>query len=85
MGTSKAQGHFDPKLIEKHCRRLPGFDDKVISMYARGMSVREIQGHVLELYGVEVSPELISKVTDAFLPGGICSIGYFTNMDLFAR
>lgn len=61
------QGHFDPKLIEKHCRRLPGFDDKVISMYARGMSVREIQGHVLELYGVEVSPELISKVTDAVL------------------
>ena len=59
------QSHFDPKLIEKHCRRLPGFDDKVISMYARGMSTREIKGHVLELYGVEVSPELISKVTDA--------------------
>lgn len=39
------QGRFDPKLIEKHCRRLPGFDDKVISMYARGMSTREIQGH----------------------------------------
>ena len=61
------QSHFDPKLIEKHCRRLPGFDDKVISMYARGMSTREIKGHVLELYGVEVSPELISKVTDAVL------------------
>ena len=61
------QGHFDPKLIEKHCRRLPGFDDKVISMYARGVSTREIQGHVLELYGVEVSAELISKVTDAVL------------------
>ena len=61
------QGRFDPKLIEEHCRRLPGFDDKVISMYARGMSTREIQGHVRELYGIEVSPELISKVTDAVL------------------
>ena len=59
------QGRFDPKLIEKHCRRLPGFDDKVISMYARGMSTREIRGHVRELYGIEVSPELVSKVTDA--------------------
>jgi len=61
------QGRFDPKLIEKHCRRLPGFDDKVISMYARGMSTREIRGHIQELYGVEVSAELISKVTDAVL------------------
>ena len=61
------QGRFDPKLVEKHCRRLPGFDDKVISMYARGMSTREIRGHVRELYGVEVSPELVSKVTDAVL------------------
>ncbi len=61
------QGRFDPKLVEKHCRRLPGFDDKVISMYARGMSAREIQGHVRELYGIKVSPELISKVTDAVL------------------
>lgn len=61
------QGRFDPKLIEKHCRRLPGFDDKVISMYARGMSTREICSHVRELYGVEVSAELISKVTDAVL------------------
>jgi len=61
------QGRFDPQLIEKHCRRLPGFDDKVISMYARGMSTREICGHVRELYAVEVSPELISKVTDAVL------------------
>ena len=44
---------------------MPGFDDKVISMYARGMSTREIRGHVRELYGIEVSPELVSKVTDA--------------------
>ena len=42
------RGRFDPKLVEKHCRRLPGFDDKVISMYARGMSTREIRGHVRE-------------------------------------
>ena len=55
---------FDPVLVAKHQRRLPGFDDHVIGMYARGMSVREIQGHLLELYGLEVSPQLISTVTD---------------------
>ena len=58
---------FDPKLIGKYQRRFPGFDDKVISMYARGMSTREIQGHLQELYGLEVSPDLISTVTDAVL------------------
>lgn len=58
-------GRFDPKLIEKYRRRLPGFDEKVIGLYARGMSTREIQAHVRELYGVDVSPELVSKVTDA--------------------
>ena len=58
-------GSFEPRLVERYCRRLPGFDDKVISMYARGMTTREIRGHVREMYGVEVSPELISKVTDA--------------------
>ena len=51
--------------MEKYARRLPGFDDKVISMYARGMTTREIRGHVEELYGLSVSAELISKVTDA--------------------
>lgn len=56
-------GSFDPKLIKKRQRRLPGFDDKVISMYARGMTVREIQGHLEELYGIGVSPDLISRVT----------------------
>src|SRR5919206_989202 len=50
---------FDPQLIAKYRRRLPGFDDKVVSMYARGMSVREIQGHLRELYGIEVSPDLV--------------------------
>lgn len=60
-------GTFDPKLIAKYQRRFPDFDDKIISMYARGMSVREIRGHLEELYGIEVSPELISAVTDAVL------------------
>jgi putative transposase len=60
-------GTFEPQLIAKYQRRFPDFDDKVISMYARGMSVREIQGHLQELYGIEVSPELISTVTDAVL------------------
>ena len=55
---------FDPILVAKHQRRLPKFDDRVISMYARGMTVREIQGHLLEIYGVDVSPELISTITD---------------------
>jgi putative transposase len=58
---------FDPQLIAKYRRRLPGFDDKIVSMYARGMTVREIQGHLAELYGVDVSPDLISAVTDAVL------------------
>lgn len=61
------QGHFEPGLIRKYQRRLPGFDEKVVAMYARGMSTREIQAHLEELYGIEVSPELISVVTDAVL------------------
>src|SRR5215208_4261053 len=61
------QAPFDPQLIAKYQRRFPGFDDKVISMYARGMSTREIVGHLRELYGIEVSPDLISAVTDAVL------------------
>jgi putative transposase len=55
---------FEPQLVAKYQRRLPGFDDQVISMYARGMTLREIQGHLAELYGLEVSPELISTITD---------------------
>ena len=58
---------FEPQLVAKYQRRLPGFDDQVISMYARGMSVREIQGHVRELYGLQVSPDLISTITDEVL------------------
>src|ERR671929_470367 len=58
---------FDPQLIAKYQRRFPGFDDKIVSMYARGMSTREIQGHLRELYGIEVSPDLVSAITDAVL------------------
>jgi len=59
------QGVFEPQLIGKHQTRWAGFDDKIISLYARGMTVREIQGHLTEMYGTEVSPSLISAVTDA--------------------
>jgi putative transposase len=58
---------FDPHLIAKYQRRFPGSAEKIISMYARGMSVREIVGHLRDLYGVDVSPDLISAVTDAVL------------------
>lgn len=60
-------GSFDPQLIAKYQRRFPGFDDKIMSMYARGMSTREITGHLRDLYGIEASPDLISTITDAVL------------------
>ena len=60
-------GSFEPQIVEKGQRRFTGFDDKIVSMYARGMTVREIQGHLEEIYGVEVSPDLISQVTDAVI------------------
>jgi hypothetical protein len=63
----KAHVIFDPQLIAKYQRRFLGFDDKIVSMYARGMSTREIVGHLRDLYGIEVSPDLISTVTDAVL------------------
>lgn len=74
-GTSKVtpdvprdrDGTFDPKLIAKYKRRFPEFDEKIISMYAHGMTTREIRGHLEELYGIDFSPELISVVTDAVL------------------
>jgi putative transposase len=58
-------GTFEPKLIEKHQTRFEGFDSKILSMYALGMTVRDIQGHLHDMYGVEVSPTLISQVTDS--------------------
>ena len=61
------QATFEPQLVAKYQRRLPGFDERVISMYARGMSVREITGHLQEIYGLEVSPDLISTITDEVL------------------
>jgi putative transposase len=60
-------GTFEPQLIPKGQTRFDGFDDKILSLYARGMTVREIQGHLTELYGIDVSPDLISRVTDAVL------------------
>src|SRR3954470_19569257 len=58
-------GSFERKILPKHERRFQGFDDKILSMYARGMTTRDIQAHLEEIYGVEVSPSLISEVTDA--------------------
>src|SRR5512144_2048561 len=61
------EGTFEPRLIAKHERRFTGFDDKVLALYARGMTVREIQGFLAEMYGIEVSPDLISTVTDGIV------------------
>jgi transposase-like protein len=60
-------GSFEPLLVPKHARRFTGFDDKIIALYARGLTMREMQGYLGEMYGIEVSPELISTVTDAVL------------------
>jgi len=61
------EGEFEPKIVPKHQRRFDGFDDKILSMYARGMTTREIQSHLLEIYGVEISASLVSEVTDAIV------------------
>ena len=58
------EGSYEPLIVGKHERRFTGFDQKIIAMYARGMTVREIQGYLAEMYGTEVSPDFISKVTD---------------------
>jgi putative transposase len=60
-------GRFDPALIRKYQRRFPGFDQKIIALYARGMSTRDIQAHVAELYGLDISPDLVSAVTDCVI------------------
>ena len=59
------KGSFEPQIVEKRQTRFTGFDDKILSMYARGMTARDIQAHLEEIYGVEVSPALISSVTEA--------------------
>ena len=61
------EGSFDPQFVKKHERTLNGFDDKVISLYSRGMSTRDIQAHLKEIYGVDVSSTFISTVTDSVL------------------
>lgn len=61
------ESSFEPQIVPKGETRFAGFDDKILSMYARGMTTREIQGHLQEIYGVEVSPTLISNVTDSVL------------------
>jgi putative transposase len=58
-------GTFEPQIVAKGQRRFEGFDQAIISLYSRGMTTREIEGHLLEIYGVEVSPALVSQVTDA--------------------
>ena len=60
-------GSFEPKIVRKRQRRFVGFDDKILALYSRGLSVRDIQAHLQEIYGVEVSPDLISRVTDAVM------------------
>ena len=61
------QGEFEPAIVKKHDRRIPLFNDQVLSFYSRGMTAREIQAHLEEIYGVEVSPSLISSVTEAVM------------------
>jgi putative transposase len=60
-------GQFDPLLIPKYARRFPGFDDRIIALYARGMSTRDTQAHIEEIYGITVSPSLVSAVTEAVM------------------
>ena len=75
-------GTFEPKIVPRHQRRFSGFDDKILSMYARGMTTREIQGHLQEIYGVEVSPQIGPGCDVDNLPNGIaaCTPGYVTNL-----
>jgi putative transposase len=61
------QASFEPQLIQKHQTRLEGFEDKILALYARGMTTRDIQAQVQDLYGVEVSPTFISNITEAVM------------------
>jgi len=67
IAVPRRNGSFEPQIVAKGQTRLDGFDDRIVSLNARGLSVREIQAHLQELYGAEVSPDLISRVTDAVL------------------
>ncbi|MGO9247524.1 MAG: transposase, partial [Solirubrobacteraceae bacterium] len=60
-------GSFEPKIVRKRQRRFVGFDEKILALYGRGLSTRDISAHLQEIYGVKVSRELISKVTDAVM------------------
>lgn len=64
-------GQFDPALIPKYARRFPGFDEKIIALYARGMSTRDIRGHIQELYGIAVSANLVSAVTESVMADAV--------------
>ena len=66
-GLRDRNGSFEPAIVSKGQTRFSGFDDKIISMYSRGMTTREIEGHLQEIYGVEVSPTLISNVTEGVM------------------
>ena len=61
-------GEFEPKLIPKYQRDVSGIEEKVISLYARGMSTRDIHDQLQDLYGIELSAEMVSKITDRLLP-----------------
>ena len=61
-------GRFEPKLIPKHQRRLNGFNDLIFSLIARGMTTRDVQAHIAHMYQVEISPELVSTITDSRTP-----------------
>jgi hypothetical protein len=66
-GTLRSHEAGQPGLIREYFRGLPGFDDKIIALYARGMSTRDIQRHVREIYGIDISPDLVSAVTDSVI------------------
>src|ERR1700676_2499083 len=66
-GPRDRKASFEPQIVPKHQTRFTGFDDKILSLYARGMTTRDIEGHLKEIYGVEVSPALISQVTEAVM------------------
>ncbi len=62
------QGEFDPVLVKKHQKRMPSIEEQVIALYARGVSTRDIQAHLHQIYGIEISPTLVSNLTDRLLP-----------------